>query len=53
MNLFIDLQASISVPSTEKWSLLKSRFTGTVLNFVCDLGKMGTKEISHGPTQGT
>ncbi len=26
---------------------------GTVLNFVCDLGTMGTKEFSHGPTQGT
>jgi len=24
---------------------------GTVRNFVCGLGIMGTKEISHGPTQ--
>jgi hypothetical protein len=27
LKLFIDAQASISVPSTEKWSVLKSRFT--------------------------
>jgi transposase len=26
---------------------------GTVLNFVCGLGTMGRKELSHGPTQGT
>src|SRR5208337_3429386 len=26
---------------------------GTVLNFVCGLGTMGMKELSHGPTQGT
>src|SRR5271166_2152366 len=29
------------------------RVLGTVLNFVCGLGTMGRKEISHGPTQGT
>jgi hypothetical protein len=27
VKLFIDAQATISVPSTEKWSLLRSRFT--------------------------
>ena len=26
---------------------------GTVLNFVCGLGTMGRKELSHGPTQGS
>jgi hypothetical protein len=26
---------------------------GPVVNFVCSLGNMGKKEMSHGPTQGT
>ena len=35
-------------------SMAKSRTRrGTVLNFVCGLGTMGRKKLSHGPTQGS
>ena len=39
---------TVSTSSSRAWSK-----GGTVLNFVCGLGTMGRKEISHGPTQGT
>jgi len=35
------------------WLGIIAGIDGTVLNFVCGLGTMGRKEISHGPTQGT
>jgi transposase len=43
----------VPMKTAEQQAALMLVGLGTVLNFVCGLGTMGAKELSHGPTQRT